>query len=121
MAPPLLFDIHVHYGACRLLRAEGLDVVHAAEVGLRAAEDLDLLLAAADEGRVVITRNYQHFAPLVQALARRGESFPGVLFLSPAISQADLQGHVRAIRHWCEDAGDGNPVRNTWGWIGPGG
>lgn len=117
MAPPLLFDVHVHYGACALLREEGLDVVHAADVGLRAAGDLELLLAAAEEGRVVVTRNYQHFAPLVQALAQRGESFPGVLFLSPAISQSDLQSHVRAVRRWCEDVGEENPVKDTYGWL----
>lgn len=121
MAPPLLFDVHVHYRACRLLRDRGLDVVHAADVGLRAADDLELLLAAADEGRVLVTRNYQHFAPLVRALAERGESFPGVLFLSPSISQADLQGRLRAVRTWCERAGDGNPVKDTYGWLGPSG
>lgn len=119
MPPPLLFDVHVHYGACERLRGDGVDILHAGEVGLAEADDLDLLLAAAEQGRVVVTRNYQDFAPLVDALARKGESFPGVLFISPAIPQSDLSGHVRAIRRWCEQAGDENPVENTLGWIGP--
>lgn len=94
-------------------------MVHAADVGLRAVDDLDLLLAAADEGRVLVTRNYQHFAPLTRAFVQRGESFPGVLFLSPSISQADLRAHVDAVRRWCRQAGDGNPVKGTYGWLGP--
>lgn len=96
-----------------------MDGVHAGDIGLAAASDLDLLLAAAEEGRVVVTRNYQDFAPLARALAEKGEAFPGVLFLSPAIPQADLSAHVRAIRRWCERAGDGNPVENAFGWLGP--
>ncbi len=119
MAPPLLFDVHVHRRACELLREAGIDAVHAAEEGLAEADDLDLLLAAAERGRVVVTRNYRHFAPLVRALGRRGESFPGVLFLSPAIPQSDLEGHVRAVSDWCARAGDDNPVRSTYGWLGP--
>lgn len=119
MPPPLLFDVHVHHGACRRLREEGLDAVHAADVGVGGADDLDLLLAAAEEGRVLVTRNYQDFAPLVQALAERGRSFPGVLFLSPGLPSPDLTAHVRAVRGWCEAAGDGNPVESSAGWLGP--
>lgn len=119
MAPPLLFDVHVHHGACRRLREEGFDVVHAGDEGLGEADDLDLLLAAAGEGRIVVTRNYQDFAPLVEALGQRGEAFPGVLFISPAIPQADPGGHVAAVRRGCREAGDDNPVENGAGWIAP--
>lgn len=119
MPPPLIFDVHVHRGACRRLRHEGLDVVHAGDVGLGEAEDIDLLMAAADEGRVVVTRNYKDFAPLVDSLVAKARSFPGVLFLSPALSPSDLGAHVRAVRRWCDAAGEENPVRNTAGWIGP--
>lgn len=120
MAPPLLFDVHVHHGARRALRAEGIDVAHAGDdPELRTADDLELLLAAAEEGRVVVTRNYRDFAPLVEALAERGRSFPGVLFLSPSLRPSDLTGHVRAIRRWCDRAGDGNPVEDGAGWIRP--
>lgn len=117
MPPPLLLDVHVHYGACRRLQAEGIHVQHTADAGLGEAEDLELLLAAAEAGRVVVTRNYKHFAPLVETLAERGKSFPGVLFLSPSIPHSDLSGHLRALRRWCERAGDGNPVEDTYGWI----
>ena len=117
MAPPLLFDVHVHHGACRQLREEGVDVVHAGDEGLGDLDDLALLLAAARDGRVVVTRNYQDFAPLVEELGRRERTLPGVLFLSPAIPPSDLAAHVRAVRAWCEAAGDENPVANTFGWL----
>lgn len=120
MAPPLLFDVHVHHGACRRLREEGIDAVHAAEVGLAGADDLELLRAADREGRVVVTRNYQDFSPLARAMAERGETFPGVLFLSPDLPGSDLAGHVRVLRRWCERAGGENPVEGGVGWLGPG-
>lgn len=119
MAPPLLFDVHVHHGAYRRLREAGLDVAHAGEVGLAEADDAELLRAAAEDGRVVVTRNYRDFARLAEALAERGEPFPGVLFLSPAIPPSDPAAHVRAIRQWFEEAGETNPVQNTVGWVGP--
>lgn len=118
--PPLLFDVHVHHGACRRLREEGIDAVHAADVGLGGAEDLELLRAAVREDRVVVTRNYRDFAPLVREMAERGSAFPGVLFLSPALPGSDLAGHVRALRRWCERAGDENPVEGGAGRLGPG-
>lgn len=77
MAPPLLFDIHVHYGASERLREEGIDVVHASDVGLAVADDLSLLLSATEAGRIVVTRNYEDFAPLARTLIERGKSFPG--------------------------------------------
>lgn len=120
MPPPLLFDVHVHHGACRRLQEAGIDVVHAGDVGLGEVDDVELLLAAAEEGRIVVTCNYRDFAPLVEALGQRGETFPGVLFLSPAIPQSDLAGHVEAVRRWCADAGEDNPVRSGAGWMGPG-
>jgi hypothetical protein len=117
VAAPLLFDVHVHNWAGERLRDEGIDVVYVSDVGLAGAGHLSLLLAAAEAGRIVVTRNYQDFAPLARALGDTGESFPGVLFLSPAIPQSDLSGHVRAVRRWCRDAGDANPVEGSIGWI----
>lgn len=94
-------------------------MLHAGDMGLADADDLTLLLAAADGGRVVVTRNYQDFAPLARALSERGEPYPGVLFLSPAIPGSDLAAHVRAVRRWCREAGGDNPVENGVGWIRP--
>lgn len=50
VAPPLLFDVRVHRRASERLREEGIDVVHASDVGLADADDLTLLLSAAGKG-----------------------------------------------------------------------
>lgn len=39
-------------------------MVHASDLSLAGAGDLSLLLSAAEAGRIVVTRDYQDFAPL---------------------------------------------------------
>lgn len=116
--PGLLFDEHVNVAACRRLRAEQVDVVHVLEVGLAGRPDPEVLRWAMERGRIVITRNYQDFAPLVQNLASRGVGFPGVLFLSTSIRQGDVGAHVRAIHGWMEAfaAGD-TSVTGGFAWL----
>ena len=114
-----VFDQHVNAPAMRRLREGGVDVVHLAEVGLAEADDADVLAWAAREDRIVVTRNYQDFAPLAEAYAKRGVAFPGVLFYASSVRQSDVGHHVRALEEWvraAEEAG-GNPVRNGVGWL----
>lgn len=94
-----------------------MDVVHAAEVGLGSASDAALLERAIDEGRIVVTRNVRHFAPLAKALARKGRPFPGILFVSPVIRQGDAGVLVQAVEDWVARHGDENPVAGTYGWL----
>lgn len=114
-----VFDHHVNAPAMRRLRKEGIDVVSVAEVGLGEADDPDILAWAAKENRIVVTRNYRDFAPLVEAYAKRGISFPGVLFYASSVRHSDVGHHVRALRDWvaqAEEAGH-NPVQNGLGWL----
>ncbi|HEX8274162.1 MAG TPA: DUF5615 family PIN-like protein [Longimicrobiaceae bacterium] len=117
-APRLLFDEHVNVTAYRQLQTAGVDVVHAVKVGLGSTPDPEILQWAIDQGRIVVTRNYQDFAPLVQNLAGRGIPFPGALFLSASIRQNDVGAHVRVIRGWIEafEAGD-TSVTNSFAWL----
>ncbi len=116
--PGLLFDEHVNAVACRQLQAQGVDVVHVLEVGLEGASDPDVLQWAIASGRVVVTRNYRDFAPLALALARRGEPFPGVLFLPSSIPQGDVGAHVRAVQAWIAARAAGETsVENGFGWL----
>lgn len=89
-------------------------------MGLGDADDGAILKYAAEEGRVVLTRNYADFARLVDAMNRERREFPGVLFLSDAIPDSDGGAHVRAVQAWLEKNGDTNPVQNTLGWLPPG-
>ncbi|HEV2148344.1 MAG TPA: DUF5615 family PIN-like protein [Longimicrobiaceae bacterium] len=118
LGPGLLFDEHVNVAACRQLQAAGVDVVHALEVGLASTPDPDILRWAIAQDRIVVTRNYQDFAPLVQNLASRSVEFPGVLFLSTSIRQSDAGAHVRAVLKWIEsyEAGDSGGV-GSFAWL----
>lgn len=101
------------------LRARSVDVVHVAEVGLASADDAVIVQWARGEERIIVTRNYRDFAPLVNALAERGARFPGVLFLPTSVRHSDVGAHVRVITDWmtaAHDAGD-NPVRSSFAWL----
>lgn len=110
-SPPLrfLFDQHVSGPALRQLREKGIDVVHVAEVGLAAADDPDIFRWSIQEARIIVTRNYCDFAPLVEIFSCRGETFPGVLFYSTSVRQSDVGHHVRALLDWIEAAGLSSP------------
>jgi len=116
-----LFDEHVSGPAFNLLAADGIDVRHVAVIrgtfgGLE--DDPAILAFAADEGRIVITRNYRDFAPLVDVFNRQGRAFSGVLFVPTSIAGSDVTGHVEAIKSWLAEATDGRgSVQNTYGWL----
>ncbi len=114
-----VFDQHVSGPALRILRAKGVDIVHVVEAGLAMGDDAEILRWARAQGRIVVTRNYRDFAPLVQGFATRGESFPGVLFLASSIPQADVGAHARAVETWIERARGtgGNPAAGGFGWL----
>ena len=114
-----LFDQHVSGPALRQLRTRGVDVVHGAEVGLAEADDPEIFRWAQSEGRIVVTRNYRDFAPLVRALAAAREPFPGVLFLPSSLRPNDVGAHVTALIRWINDAeaAAANPVENGLGWL----
>ena len=85
---------------------------------LGGANDPDVLQYSRSEGRILLTRNYKDFAPLVEKWANAGENFPGILFVPTSISQADVGGHIRALQTWVENAQDGiNQIQNTYGWL----
>jgi predicted nuclease of predicted toxin-antitoxin system len=116
--PGLLLDEHVNVGAYQQLLARGGDVAHVLDAGLAGAPDPEVLQWAIEEGRVVVTRNYRDFAPLVQNLAASGVPFPGVLFLATSIRQNDVSAHVRAIDAWVTAfaAGD-KSVTSSFSWL----
>lgn len=114
-----LFDQHVSGPALRTLRDQRVDVVHTAEVGLARADDPAVLEWARRVERIVVTRNYRDFGPLVQAWAAQGIDFAGVLFLASPVRQDDVGAHVRAMTAWLEGArgAGGNLVRGGFGWL----
>lgn len=117
-ASSFLLDEHVNVPLCEALRARGVDAVHALEIGLARASDPEILRRAQADSRIIMTRNYRDFAPLVQALVARGEELPGVLFLATSIRQSEVGAHVHAIMRWLHaDPSARAAVRNSFDWL----
>ena len=114
-----LFDEHVNRHSLEVLRAADVDIVHVTDVGLEGADDPVVFRWAQREGRMIVTRNYRDFAPLVRALASRGERFPGVLFYPGSIRHSDVDGHASALLAWIRTAvaAGANPVADSYGWL----
>ncbi len=115
-----LCDEHISISVYRALEGMGFDIVHILALGLGGIDDPEVLQYARDEGRILLTRNYKDFAPLVEKWAHTGECFPGVLFVPTSIPQADVGTHVRAVKAWVETTETGaNRIENTYGWLRP--
>ena len=104
MTARFLFDHHVSVPAMHALRAHGVDVINVAEAALARSDDAAILLWAQHEGRIVVTRNYQDFAPLATAMSSRGAPFSGVLFIATSIRHSDVGAHVRTLEAWIAKA-----------------
>lgn len=66
------------------LRAGGLDIVTAKELGLLGASDVVHLNKALKLGRIVVSAD-QDFLSLAHHKLQNGEQFPGLFFLTPEI------------------------------------
>ena len=100
------------------LEKVGLDIRHILLLGFGGNDDSQVFQSAIDEGRILITRNYQDFAPLVERYNVAQSPFPGVLFVSTSIQQADVGGHVRALKEWMDGVSKGTRnLENTFSWL----
>jgi len=89
----LLLDQDVYASTALLLRALAHDVLTASELGLSQASDVELLQAAANESRILVTRD-RHFGSLVFQMGRR----TGVIYLRVTPSQlADVHDELARI------------------------
>lgn len=80
----LLLDTHHSPVVAVALRSDGYDVLAAAaDPGLAALGDEDLLGAATREGRALVTENAKDFDRIVRAWAGSNEHHAGVVFTSP--------------------------------------
>lgn len=66
----VLLDQNLSAGAAGILRGDGLDVVHAREVGLATAEDTEILSWCREQGRIAITLDADFHAYLALSDAR---------------------------------------------------
>jgi hypothetical protein len=79
MRPPLLLDENMPTALAVELRRNGWDAVHANEIGLKRADDPDVLKRAVAERRVVVTYNTKDFILLDKEYRNAGLSHAGIL------------------------------------------
>ncbi len=80
---PLLADENVHPDVTVFLREKGLDVESVSEQGKFGLPDIQVLVQATQEGRVVLTHDGDF-----GGLALMGAQFIGIIYIRP--------GHIRA-------------------------
>jgi len=92
------------------LRARGVDAVSLHErPELESRSDREVLQAAGDDRRVLVSNNARNFAPIVNDLALRGETHFGVLLTDDATfprSRAGIGLLVRALAAFAEGSAD---------------
>ena len=87
----------------------GLDVIATAEAGRNESPDEEQLRFAAEEGRVLVTRNYDDFSGLTLRFEAEGTPHAGVLFVSPSLTVSNFGEVARAIAQYDRDHPDGIP------------
>jgi predicted nuclease of predicted toxin-antitoxin system len=97
----ILLDQGLAPNAASILREQGFDAVHVAEIGMHRAEDVEILQFARDDSRVCVTLDHDFHAHL----ATTGRGRPSVVLLRAqgldANGQADL---IRSVYLQCEAA-----------------
>ena len=95
----ILLDQGLAPRAAAILRGQGFDAVHVAEIGMHRAEDAEILQFARDDSRVCVTLDHDFHAHL----AATGHGRPSVMLLRvqglDAAGQAEL---IRSVYLQCE-------------------
>jgi hypothetical protein len=113
-----LCDENVNRKVVEALRLRGVDAVHVLDLGLMSADDGEIMDAAINEDRILLTRDYTDFGELVVLQIHQGMEFPGVLFISPSIPQGDVGALLEAIISWAHQyESEGRSIRNTAAWL----
>ncbi len=76
---PLLADENVHPEVIDGLRERGRDILTVVEAGLKGHPDIDILRAALDAGRVILT----HDSDFGSLAIRQGEPWSGIVHVRP--------------------------------------
>lgn len=107
----LYLDADVDVKLAANLRRVGRDCVSAREVGNAALDDETQMVFAANEGRVLLTHNVQHFVPLFERWWHAGLSHSGVI-VSQQIPLGELQRRVLRLLEATTPAEMRNNLRN---------
>jgi hypothetical protein len=98
--PRYLLDENLSTAIAVAARRRGFDVVSSHEVGLDGKSDEEQLLAAANDGRILVTENCKDFTPISRRFAEAGLPHAGVLCVAPGGAASNVGWMLGAIeRH----------------------
>lgn len=113
-----LCDENVNRKVVEALRRRRIDAVHVLDLDMMSADDIEVMAAAAADERILLTRDYTDFEALISVYSLRGVEFPGVLFISPSITQGDVGTLLQAVVSWIHHYETGeSSIRNTADWL----
>ena len=93
----LLDEMHAP-AVAEALRSRGIDTIAVTERDdLRGLSDVDLLHAAAIEGRAVVTENIKDFAVLHRHVSGAGEKHSGLVYTHPRRFPRSAPNHVGVL------------------------
>ncbi len=104
-----LFDEHFANVPARVLRTKGIDVITAADAGLRGADDTQVLARAHASSRVIVTRDQDFLRLNAEGRPHAGIVFVGkgirtigeliemLLLVHDAFSAEEMLGHVEFV------------------------
>lgn len=95
-----LLDEDVHPEVEAIAAGLGLDVVTVHHLGRRGLSDFDQLRFAAEDGRILVTRNRDDFILLTVDAFRAGDAHHGILILPHTLPNDRPSEIARALDSW---------------------
>lgn len=96
----LLLDENIHEGVITGLQQLGIDAVHARGIGLHGQSDIQILDAAIDGQRIIVTRDIRDFILIARFYHSARKQFPGILLVPSSFHEKDPAPLIRAIQLW---------------------
>jgi predicted nuclease of predicted toxin-antitoxin system len=101
-----VLDEDVNPRTAEIARGLGLDVVSVHEIGRRTLSDGEQLELAAQEGRILVTRNRDEFIEATLNFFRTGQPHAGVLIIAHTLPNSDPERMAHALAGWHAERAD---------------
>ena len=109
-----LLDENLPERLARLLRERGLDAWHVRELGRGGLSDQEQLDYAAEQRRVLISRDYKDMPRLAVEFLTAERAHSGVALLPPSIANSDVGGSADAITAFNREFDAVQPYHVSW-------
>jgi predicted nuclease of predicted toxin-antitoxin system len=96
-------DVHISKKAVEQLKQKGVDIIHCDDADMADAKDLDHLVFAAAEGRIIVTCDVGFIAQWHWAWIAEGKEHSGILYLRAEDECKDIGTIVKGVLKVVED------------------